>query len=65
MNVIVTDIPFKVQKKSLSLTEFLQKYVSFAQDKENIKIVEKDIKKDDGKRYSLEEIRKSYVQAWI
>ncbi len=62
MNITITDIPFKTQKKTLSLTEFLSKYISFIQDKENIKKIEKDLKKDDGKRYSLDEIRKMYVQ---
>ena len=65
MNVTITDIPFKTQKKSLSLTEFLSKYISFVQDKENIKKIEKDVKNDDGKRYSLDEIRKMYVQTWV
>jgi len=61
MNVTITDIPFKIQKKSIPLKEFLQKYVSFLQDEENLKKVEKDLKKNDKKRYSLKDVRKLYV----
>jgi hypothetical protein len=62
MNVTITDIPFKTDKKTLSLTEFLSKYISFVQDKENLKQIEDDLKNDDKKSYSLDEIRKMYAQ---
>ncbi|MEI7562791.1 MAG: hypothetical protein WCJ39_03635 [bacterium] len=61
MNVTVTDVPFAVKEKQISLNEILKRYVSFVQDNNNIKTVEKDITQDDGKRYSLQEIRNQYA----
>lgn len=63
MNVTITEIPFKVEEKSISLNEFLKRYISFVQNDENIKTVQNDIDNDDGKRYSLEEMRKNYVHS--
>jgi len=60
MTVVVTDIPFDLQKKRISLTELLSSYVSFVQDQQNCTTVAKDVKHDDGKRYSLDDIRKLY-----
>ena len=65
MNVTVTDVPFAVKEKQISLNEILKRYVSFVQDNNNIKTVEKDITQDDGKRYSLQEIRNQYACNWV
>ncbi len=65
MNVTITEIPFKVKEKKISLEEFLERYASFLQDKENVKTVEHDIDDDNRKRYSLEAIRRKYVHSGI
>lgn len=48
--------------QSKKITKEINKWLEeFIKDQENLKKVEKDIKKDDKKRYSLEDIRDFYV----
>jgi hypothetical protein len=65
MNVTITEIPFKVEEKTISLNEFLKRYISFVQDDKNIETVKHDIEKDDGKRYSLKDVRKNYAHSGV
>lgn len=60
MNLIVTDIPFAVEEKTLSLIEILERYLVFLQDRENLQEIKEDQEKKE-KTYSLEDIRKLYV----
>lgn len=49
---------WKSKKTTREINKWLEELIK---DQENLKEVEKDIKKDDKKRYSLEDIRDFYV----
>ena len=62
MSITVTDIPFPVEEKTMSLSQILEKYLTFLQDQENLREIEK-IKGKKEENFSLEEIKKLYVSA--